>query len=582
MTRMAIAAGMQKKTWHIRRTDDRAAELARALRVSPVLAQVLINRDIADPDKARAFLSPKLTDLIEPDRLSQMGRAVERIRRGLTDGELITVYGDYDVDGITSVAILWHLLTMLGGRVEYYIPHRLDEGYGLNDEAIRQLAENGTNLIITVDCGITAVSQAELAAELGMDMIITDHHQAADTLPPAEAIVHPRMEDYPNPDSAGAMVALKLAWALVNTYKSGAQTSSEFRRFLLDATTLAAMGTIADVVDLRGENRVLTSYGLKALGESNLMGIRALLESADLGGQDLDSYHVAFRLAPMLNAAGRMGHARLAVELLTSDSEIRCAQIAEYLKGQNRLRQQSQRKIFSQASDMITAAGLNHPDHKTIVLANEKWHGGIVGIVASRVIDKYFRPTIMISTANSIGQGSARSVEGFDILAAIRACSEHLVSFGGHAMAAGLKIEKANIASFTAAFEEYAQQNLDEEKLVAKLDIDGICSISDMSQSVVKELSLLEPTGQGNPKPLFATRGVRWMSPPRRVGAKGDHLQVAITDNTASVRCIGFGMGRLEKKLLESDSFNVAYEPQINTYNGNSSVQFVLADIQFE
>lgn len=579
---MAIAAGMQKKTWHIRRADDRAAELARALRISPVLAQVLINRDIADPDKARGFLSPKLTDLIEPDRLPQTGRAVERIRRGLTDGELITVYGDYDVDGITSVAILWHLLTMLGGRVEYYIPHRIDEGYGLNDEAIRQLAQNGTRLIITVDCGITAVSQAELAAELGVDMIITDHHQAADILPPAEAIVHPYLEDYPNPDSAGAMVALKLAWALVNTYKAGGQISSGFRRFLLDATTLAAMGTIADVVDLRGENRVLTSYGLKALGESNLTGIRALIESADLVGKDLDSYHIAFRLAPMLNAAGRMGHARLAVELLTSDSEVRCAQIARYLKDQNRLRQQYQRKIFSQATDMITAGGLNHPDRKTIVLADEKWHGGIVGIVASRVIDKYFRPTIIISTANSIAQGSARSIEGFDILAAIRACSEHLVSFGGHAMAAGLKIEKANIAGFAVAFEEYAQQNLDEEKLISRLDIDGVCSISDMSHSVVKELSLLEPTGQGNPKPLFATRGVRWMSPPRRVGAKGDHLQIAITDNTASVRCIGFGMGRLEKKLLESDCFNVAYEPQINTYNGNSSVQFVLADIQFE
>ena len=579
---MVVAAGMQKKTWNIRRVDDRATELARALRVSPVLAQVLINRDIADADKARGFLSPKLTDLIEPHRLPQTARAVQRIRRALADGELITIYGDYDVDGITSVAILWHLLTMLGGRVEYYIPHRIDEGYGLNDDAIRQFAQNGTRLIITVDCGITAVSQAELAAELGVDMIITDHHQAADVLPRAEAIVHPYLEEYPNPDSAGAMVALKLAWALVNTYKTGPQTSSEFRRFLLDATTLAAMGTIADVADLRGENRVLTSYGLKALGESNLTGIRALIESADLAGKDLDSYHIAFRLAPMLNAAGRMGHARLAVELLTNESEIRCTQIARYLKDQNRLRQKYQRKIFSQASEMITARGLNHPDRKTIVLADDGWHTGIVGIVASRVIDKYFRPTIMINTANSIAQGSARSVEGFDILAAIRACSEHLVSFGGHAMAAGLKIEKANVAAFAAAFEEYAQQNLDQEKLASRLDIDGIFCISDMSHSVVKELSLLEPTGQGNPKPLFATHGVRWMAPPRRVGAKGDHLQIAITDNTASVRCIGFGMGRLEKKLLESDGFNVAYEPRINTYNGNSSVQFVLADIQFE
>jgi len=578
---MVIAAGMQKKTWNIRRADERAGELARKLGVSRVLGQVLINRGITDAEIARDFLSPRLTNLIEPDRLPHMAPAVERIRRALSDGELITVYGDYDVDGITAVAILWHLLTILGGRVEYYIPHRIDEGYGLNDEAIRQLAQNGTNLLVTVDCGITAIGQVELAAELGMDVIITDHHQFAHALPQAVAIVHPRLDDYPNPDSAGAMVALKLAWAIVNTYKRGGQTSSELRRFLLDATTLAAMGTVADVVDLRGENRALTGYGLKALSESNLAGIRALIESADLAGKDLDSYHIAFRLAPMLNAAGRMGHARLAVELLTSDSEIRCAQIAGYLKDQNRLRQQCQRKIFSQARDMITARGLNHPDRKTIVLADEDWHSGIVGIVAARVVEKYFRPTIMINTANSIAQGSARSVEGFDILEAIRSCNEHLISFGGHAMAAGLKMDKDKVADFAAAFEEYAQQNLEESGLAGRLDIDGICSISEMSHSVVRELSLLEPTGQGNPRALFATRGVRRISPPRRVGARGDHLQIAITDNTASVRCIGFGMGRLEKKLLESDCFDVAYEPQINTYNGNSSVQLVLADIQF-
>ena len=231
---------------------------------------------------------------------------------------------------------------------------------------------------------------------------------------------------------------------------------------------------------------------------------------------------------------------------------------------------------------MITAAGLNHPDRKTIVLADEKWHSGIIGIVASRIIDDYFKPAIMISTATGIGQGSARSVEGFNIHDAITACKEHLIKFGGHAMAAGIKIEKEKIPQFAQAIEEYAQENLTQDKLVSKLDIDAVCSIAEMSHPVVNELNLLEPTGQGNPKPKFATKGVRRISPPRRVGQKGTHLQIAITDNTASVRCIGFGMGKLEKKLLECESFSVAYEPQINTYNGNSTVQFVLTDIQFE
>lgn len=579
---MAVVAGMQKKKWQIRPADPRAAEFAKQLRISPPLAQILLNRDISELHQARSFLRPRLTDLIEPGKMPGTEKAVERIKQALTDGEKIAIYGDYDVDGITSVSILWHLLTLLGANVEYYIPHRVEEGYGLNDDAVKQLAQNGANLIITVDCGITAVSQAQLAADLGVDMIITDHHQPAETLPQAAAIVHPLFDDYPNPDSAGAMVALKLAWAIAKEYKTGPQISSDLRQFLLNATTLAAVGTVADVVDLRGENRILTSYGLKALIDSKLTGIKALIETADLAGQNLDSYHIAFRLAPMLNAAGRMGHARLAVELLTADSEMRCMQIAQYLKDQNKLRQQSQRKIYSKVREMITASGLNHPDRKTIVLADENWHTGIIGIVASRVIDQYFRPTIMINTSNGTGQGSARSIDGFNILNAITACSEHLISFGGHAMAAGLKIEKDKIPHFTRALEEYAQQNLTDEKLVSKLDIDALCSIAELSQPAVRELAMLEPTGRGNPKPMFATKGVRRISPPRKVGAKGDHLQIAITDNTASVRCIGFGMGKLEKKLLECDSFSVAYQPQINTYNGNSTVQFLLEDIRFE
>jgi len=301
-----------------------------------------------------------------------------------------------------------------------------------------------------------------------------------------------------------------------------------------------------------------------------------------LASQDIDSYHIAFRLAPMLNAAGRMGHARLAVELLTSDSEIRCYQIAEYLKDQNNRRRRCQRKIFKEVREMITATGLNHPDRKTIVLANETWHAGVVGIVASRVVDTFFRPTVLMNAADDIAQGSARSVETFNIHAALTACSEHLISYGGHAMAAGLKIHKNKIADFARSLEEYACRNLTDEALESKLDIDAVCTIGRLNIHVVKELQRLEPFGQGNPAPIFATEGVRRISPPRRVGIRGDHLQIAISDNTGSVRCIGFGMGPLEKKVLEAETFNVAYEPQIDTYNGGGSVQFVLKDIQFE
>lgn len=580
---MALAAGMQKKIWDIRPADPNAEELARSLKVSPVLAQVLINRNITSIEQARAFLAPKLTELIEPEKMPGIADAVARVKQAISNDERIAIYGDYDVDGITGVSILWHLLELMGAKVEYYIPHRIDEGYGLNPEAVTQLAENGVNLIITVDCGVTAIAQAKLAGERGIDLIITDHHQMLDELPQAAAIVHPGLDNYPNPDSAGAMVALKLAWAIVNEFKTTGKTDPKLKQFLLNSTTLAAMGTVADVVEMRGENRVLTSYGLKALTESELCGIRALIDSADLNGQNIDSYHIGFRLAPMLNAAGRMGHARLAVELLTSDSTVRCRQIAEYLKQQNTQRRQYQRKIFKQVREMINEQGLNHPDRKTIVLADDSWHTGVIGIVASRVIDEFFRPTILINTGNGeTAQGSGRSVAGFDMNAAISACSDNVVSFGGHAMAAGLKIEKERIADFAEQFEAYAQKNLSGDDLVVKLDIDAECSIADLSPYAVRELEKLEPFGPGNPKPAFVTRGVRWISPPRRVGVKGDHLQIAITDGSESVRCIGFGMGKLEKKLLESEYFSAAYEPQIDTYRNNNTTQFVLSDIRFE
>jgi len=586
---MLLSARMQEKQWIISTADSRSVQLAKSLKVSPLLAQVLINRGVTDMQAGSAFLRPKLTELISPQLMPGIGPAVRRIKHAIGSREKITIYGDYDVDGISGVAILWQILKLLGGDVDYYIPHRIEEGYGLNAEAVQLLANAGTKLLVTVDCGATAFRSAALAGESGLDLIITDHHQFEAELPRAAAIVHPALEkDYPNQDSAGAMVAFKLAWAIANEFnppRRSGKLEPELREFMINATSLAAMGTIADIVDLRGENRVLTSYGLKALPECKLCGIQALIESAGLTGRGLDSFDIGFRLAPMLNAAGRMGHARLAVELLTTDEPARAGEIAGYLKNQNAERQQCERKIFKQACEMIAEQDAHYRGQKSIVLANPDWHTGVIGVVASRIVEKFHRPTIMInsaSTENGIVQGSGRSIPDFDLLGAIRACSQHLVSFGGHEMAAGITIRTEKIDRFAAEFEAYARQNLNEDDIASKLYIDAAAGLSDFRREAVSELQMLGPFGQGNPEPIFATKGVRLACPPRKVGSGGEHLQLTITDNVAVVRCIGFRFAKLEKKLLENECFNVAYQPQINTFNGNNNVEFVLTDIQFE
>lgn len=592
---MQASARMQKKRWVICPPDKCSEQLARTLKVSPLLAQVLINRRVCDARAGAVFLSPKLTELIAPEQMPGIKPAVQRLKQAIKNKEKITVYGDYDVDGITGVSILWQILTLLGANVDYYIPHRIDEGYGLNPEAVRSLAESGSKVLVTVDCGVTAFSSAELARQLGVELIITDHHQPEEQLPEAAAIVHPALEEsYPNQDSAGAMVAFKLAWAIADEFSSGQKLRSDLREFMLNATSLAAIGTVADIVDLRGENRVLTSYGLKVLPACKLCGIQALIDSAGLTGQGLDTFHIGFRLAPMLNAAGRMGHARLAVELLTSENPARAQQIAEYLKEQNTQRQLCERKILKQACEMIVERGLDRPERRSIVLARENWHGGVLGIVASRIVETFYRPTVLISTPASDGgrrtteegpvpaQGSARSIPGFPLRSALQACSRHLVKFGGHKMAAGITIEPAKIDQFAAEFEAYAGSNLTQDDVIAKLHIDAVAPLAEFSKDLVGQLQVLGPFGPGNPEPVFATKGVRLACPPRKVGARLDHLQLAITDNSGSVRCIGFSMAQFDKKLLDSEFFNVAYHPHINTYNGCSNVEFILADIQFD
>ena len=418
-----------------------------------------------------------------------------------------------------------------------------------------------------------------------MDLIVTDHHQPGAALPSAVAIVHPALEpSYPNQDSAGALVAYKLAWAVAEEFSRGPKLEPKLREFMLSATTLAAIGTVADVVDLRGENRVLTRFGLQAVADSKLCGLKALIQSAGLAGKGVDSTAIGFRLAPVLNAAGRMGHARLAVELLTSTSEMRAMQIAEYLKDQNTQRQQCERKMLKEACDIVVERGLNHPDRRSIVLAAQGWHTGVLGIVASRLVDRFYRPAIMINASPNEGgsaQGSARSIPGFSMLAAIEACASHLTSFGGHKMAAGLTIAPEKIEAFAADFETYAAGHLLEADVVAKMHIDALVPLRQFTRDVVHQLDLLGPFGEGNPKPIFATKGVRLAAAPRRCGSTNEHLQFVITDNSATIRCVGFRMAGLEKKLIDNEYFSIAYEAQLNSFNGNSTVEFIAVDVQF-
>src|ERR1700722_6376018 len=386
----------RRKRWLIAETNPLAEELAARLKVSPLVSQILLNRGVSDPQACQDFLRPSLKCLHDPALLPGMTIAAQRIAKAIRDGEQIVVYGDYDVDGITATSILWHAVRVLGGAIRYYIPHRLEEGYGLNCDAVTEICDGGAKLIITVDCGITAIAPAAIARQRGVDLIITDHHDwhgSPPQLPDCFAIVHPRLpvpetSPYPNPHLCGAGVAFKLAWGIGMAMSGANRVSETFRNFLIDATALAALGTIADVVPLVGENRILAAFGLGGLKQRRLTGIRGLVESASLTGQTPDAYHVGFLLAPRLNASGRMGHAKLAVEMLTDASAERATEIALFLEEQNRERQKIERAILAQALEQATSLGYENENCRGIVLGAEGWHAGVIGIVASRIVER--------------------------------------------------------------------------------------------------------------------------------------------------------------------------------------------------
>jgi len=580
-----------EKLWQIQPLWPECKELAKKLRVIDLIAQLLYNRGITQFDAAQKFLQPSLQDLIEPQQLNGIPQAVQRIRRAIRAQEKIVLYGDYDVDGIAGVAILWQCLQRAGVEVDYYVPHRIEEGYGLNNDAIRQLAEKDTKLIITVDCGISGFEAAQLAAELGIDLIITDHHQVEGELPPALTILHPDLpgQDYPYKDLCGAGVAFKLAWALAQDFSQAEKVTPEFREFLLSATGLASLATIADIVPLRGENRILAHYGLTGLAASDNCGIRALIEASGLTGAALNSAHIGFRLAPRLNAAGRMGHARLAVELFTRSNPIRAREIAAYLESQNKQRRKVEKQITEEAAEQVKTLGMHKDDCRGIVVAGEGWHGGVIGIVASRLVDKFHKPAVVISLTQDKAMGSCRSINGFDICHALQACSQHLTGFGGHAMAAGLNLEPENIESLRNDFNRYACDHLSTRDLQGILQIDAEIRLADLNVKVLEMIERLGPFGAGNPEVLLTASNLKLVGPPRRMGPKNDHLQFMVADDDdpqahmrpgGILRAVAFGKAKWDKKLRDADTLALAFEPTLNRFNGNTSVELLVRDVR--
>ncbi len=590
------------KRWQVAAAHESAQGLADRLKVSPLIAQILLNRGISEPDACSNFLSPNLKLLHDPALIPNLTRAAERIARAIRDNEKIVIYGDYDVDGITATSILWHSIKCLGGSATYYIPHRIDEGYGLTAEAITQICEEGAGLIVTVDCGVTAMAPALVCKARGVDLIITDHHVWKDApagqsagaqpagngaaeplLPDCFAVVHPRLNGgtYPNPHLCGAGVAFKLAWGIGTAMSGANRVNPEFRAFLLDATAFAALGTIADVVPLIGENRILAHFGLSGLRASKLTGIKALIQSARLTGQSLDSYHVGFALAPRLNACGRMGHARLAVEMMTHADEAKAIEIATYLEQQNRARQAIEKQILEAAMAQATELHCDRPDVRGIVLGGEGWHQGVIGIVASRIVQKFHKPTIMVALNNGIGQGSGRSISGFHLSKALDACTKNLVSHGGHEMAAGLRLKAENFQAFREAFIAYTAEQVPDELLVPSLSLETEAELRHFTRALVTDLQRLAPFGQGNRRPVLACRNLQLAAPPRRVGKTGDHLQLFVKQGNSSMKAIAFNAGELFDRLTVGKTISLAVEPTINEFNGRSSVELEVKDLQF-
>ncbi|MBM6679698.1 single-stranded-DNA-specific exonuclease RecJ [Pseudoflavonifractor capillosus] len=559
---------MRYKQWKIAHpSPEGRAQLERA-GIPSLLACVLSARGVTEPEQAWKLLTPGEEPLLDPMLLKDMDRAVLRVGRALKTGELMAVYGDYDVDGITSTCLLTDCLTRLGGRVRSYIPDRLEEGYGLNEEAVLHLAQQGVTLIITVDCGITAAREVEFARELGIDVVITDHHECKQAIPEAAAVVDPHRPDCPYPFKglAGVGVALKLAMAAAGPDRAGLV----FREY----ADLAAVGTVADVMPMTGENRTIVQTGLAALAHPRRVGLAQLMEEAGLGDKPVTSVSIGYTLAPRINAAGRMGQADLAAELLLTRDPGRAAALAQELCALNRERQTIECEIFQECVQRLE----RRPQSGIILLADEHWHQGVVGIVASRLTEKYSCPAFMVCLDQGMGKGSCRSWGGVNLFHLLTQCQDLLEGFGGHAMAAGFTVREENIPALERRLRQLVLEERAGEELPSLLEIDAAVLPQELTVEAVEALDALEPCGAGNPRPVLVLTGVHVISA-AQVG-RGRHLKLRLEGRGVPLDAIFFSVDGSELGLTPGCRVDVAFYPQINDFRGVRSVQLQVVDLR--
>lgn len=599
------------KRWKLGRCGDESAWAAASVapgvpaHLPPLVRRILAARGFADADDIQRFCEPKLSHLHDTALLPNVEVAARRLIEALRRDEQIVIYGDYDVDGITATAILYHTIKTVqpGARLRTYVPHRLEEGYGLNCEALRQLKSDGAGLVITVDCGITAVRAAQTAREIGLDLIITDHHEmpshrsavmdlnsevgdpVAIELPAALALVHPRLpgSKYPFADLCGAGVAFKLAWHFAKLWCNSERVSQSLQHALVSMLPLAALGTIADVVPLVGENRVLASYGLRIIKQTPLAGLRALIEASGLADEKIDSHRVGFVLGPRLNACGRMGHAAEAVRLLTEASPEEAIAIARQLTQRNLERQAVERRIFDHAARLAEDQGMIRDDCRAIVLAHESWHPGVVGIVCSRMVERFGRPTVLLHHTREMCKGSARSIDGYSIYAGIGSASQYLTTWGGHAMAAGLALSPGHLPGFTQALVEHANAHIAMEDLTPSVTIDCEATLAEIDLDAVRAVQRLSPFGRGNHSPTVLVRQCVVTEAPRQMGPNGRHLALRVRQELESVRkwirAVWWSAGEHAANLAPGMHLDLAIEPKLNEWKDTISVEAEVRDV---
>jgi single-stranded-DNA-specific exonuclease len=556
------------KRWNIQTPDPQLQKtFSDALGIHPIIAQLLINRQIITLPQARMFLSADMISLHNPFLLTDMDRAVARIKLAQIQSEKVLIYGDYDVDGVTSSALLRRLLDHLGITAINYIPHRMEEGYGLNQEIAEIARSQGVRLIITVDCGINAFVPIEAINALGIEVIVIDHHEPdGHKLPPALAVIDPKRPDclYPFKNLSAVGLVAKLMQAILGAVP-------------LEDLDLVALGTVADVVPLNGENRIFVKNGLPYIERTNKPGLRALLEVAKISGKKMKPYYIGFILGPRLNAAGRMDSAAVSLDLLLSKDPAQANALACSLEAHNLTRQKMQGEVIEEALAMIEADEILRAQD-IIVVHKEGWHKGVLGIVASRIVDKYYRPTVVISVEDGMGTGSARSIDGFHLHEALTSCAGVLENYGGHKRAAGLRLKYENIAVFRQSINDFAQQVLPQEKFIPSLGIDCEIPLGSIDMDLMDLISSMEPHGEGNPTPMFCSRGVTVKSPPALMGK--DTIKFWVSDGSKTISAVGFGMGSFKDMIKLGAQVDLAYTLSIDDWNKAPTVQLMLKDIK--